>query len=76
MVIYMDEFRAANSAPVEWLRNGTYGDEIMHANWNPAVLQIVPETTSATPSPELPDDMSTVDVDAFLGRVYALATLI
>ena len=76
MVIYMDQYRTAKTAPAAWLKNGTYGDEVMHANWNPAVIHMIRETTQAAPSPELPDDLSTVDVDAFLGRVYGLATLI
>jgi hypothetical protein len=76
MVIYMDQYRAVKSAPVEWLKNGTYGDEIMRASWNPAVAQMVRETAPLTPSPDLPDDLSTIDVNALLGRVYALATLI
>ena len=76
MVIYMEEYRTAKSAPAAWLKNGTYGDEVMHASWNPAVIHIIRETRLAAPSPELPDDMSTIDVDAFLGRVYGLSTLI
>ncbi len=76
MVIYMNQYREAKSAPVEWLKNGTYGEEIMQANWNPAVVQMIRETAPLMPSPDLPDDLSTIDVDAFLGRVYALATLI
>ena len=76
MVIYMDDYRTAKSMPVECLKNGTYGEEIMQASWNPAVMQMVHATAGAPSSPDFPDDLSTLDVDAFLGRVYALATLI
>ena len=76
MVIYMDQYRAAKAAPVSMLKNGTYSDEIMHANWNPDVVQMLVDVAPSALSPELPEDLSTVDVDAFLGRVYALATQI
>jgi hypothetical protein len=76
MVIYMDEYRTEKPAPAAWLKNGTYGDEVMQASWNPAVTHMVRETIQTVPSPDLPDDMSTVDVDEFLGRVYGLASLI
>lgn len=76
MVIYMDEYRPAKSEPAEWLKNGTYGVEVMQAEWNPAVIQVLREPAHASLSPALPHDMSAVDVDAFLGRVYGLATLI
>ena len=76
MVIYMDQYRKAKSAPVEWLKNGTYGEEIMQANWNPAVVQMSRETAPETPSPDLPDDESSVELDALLDRIHALATLI
>ena len=76
MVIYMDEYRTAKSAPAEWLKNGTYGVEVMQAEWNPAVVHMQREPVHASLSPALQNDMSAVDVDAFLGRVYGLATLI
>lgn len=73
MVIYLNEHRAA---PASVLKNGAYGDEIMNANWNPAVAYLLDGVTQYTISPELPEDLSSVDVDAFLDRVYALATQI
>ena len=76
MVIYMDRYRTAKTAPAAWLKTGTYGDEVMQAGWNPAVIHMLREPVQASPSPDLPDDMSSVDVEAFLGRVYGLATLI
>lgn len=76
MVIYMDEYRTAKAAPVSTLKNGTYGDEILNANWNPALVHMFNDVAHCAISPELPADLSTVDVDAFLERVYALATQI
>ena len=76
MVIYLDQYRAEKPAPAAWLKNDTYGDEVMQASWNPAVIQMLREPTQAVPSPELPDELADGDVDAFLARVYGLATLI
>ena len=76
MVIYLDQYRAAKAAPMSVLKNGTYGDEIMNSNWNPAVVYLFNDVAQGTISPELPEDLSTVDVDTFLGQVYALATQI
>ena len=76
MVIHLDEYRPAKIEPAEWLKNGTYGVEVMHAEWNPAVVQVLREPAHASLSPALPHDLSTVDVDAFLDRVHGLATLI
>ena len=76
MVIYMEEYAAAKSTPGAAVTERTYADEIMYANWNPAVPNMTRETSQTTPSPELPDNLSAIDVNAFLDRVYALATLI
>ena len=76
MVIYIDQYRTAKSAPAQWLKNGTYGDEVMQAEWNPAVIQMLHEPALSALSPALPDQMSEVDAQAFLGRVYGLASLI
>ena len=73
MVIYLQQRKVAQMAQVDWRKDGTYGEEIMQANWNPAVMQ-VRETVPSIESPELPDDGSTIDAEAFLHRVYALAS--
>jgi hypothetical protein len=75
MIIYLDDYKAAKPAAAAWLKNGTYGDEIMDAGWNPAVLLALPER-STVESPDLPHSMANVDVDAFLARVYGVASLI
>ena len=76
MLIYLDEYRPARAATASVLKNGTYGDEIMHANWNPTVVYLFKDAAQRALSPELPFDLATVDVDEFMDRVYALATQI
>ena len=76
MVIYMDQYKTAKAAPATWLKNGTYGDEVMQAGWNPAVIQMLREPAATAASPELPHDMATVDVDALMSRIYGLAAMI
>ena len=76
MVIYLDQYRPTKAAPVSVLKNGTYGDEIMNSNWNPAVIYLLNDVAQRAISPELPEDLTTVDIDSFLGKVYALATQI
>ena len=76
MVIYIDQYRTVRTQPALWLKNGTYGDEVMQAEWNPAVIQVLNEPALLALSPKLPDQMSEIDADAFLGRVYGLASLI
>ena len=76
MVIYLDQHRAANSILVNGLQNATYEDEIMNSNWNPNVVYLSDDIAQCAISPELPDDDSALDVNAFLDKVYALATQI
>lgn len=74
MVIYMDDYRKAQAMNVAAHRR--YDEELLCANWNPAVRVLAMSwyQTSRELSPELPEDFSKIDADAFLGRVYALAT--
>ena len=76
MMIYLDQHRTANATSYSEWKNGTYGDEIMNSNWNPALAYMTNDVAQHAISPELPDDGSAVDVDAFLDKVYALATQI
>ena len=76
MVIYLDQQWADDATPASEWKNGTYGDEIMNSNWNPALAYMTNDVAQHAISPELPDDGSAVDVDAFLDKVYALATQI
>lgn len=75
MVTYMDDYRKSK------LRRSSefeepYGEEVMYVGWNPMVV-VSAMTIYQRPqeqSPRLPDDLRTVDVDAFLDRIYALAS--
>ena len=74
MVIYMDDYRKAQALNVAAHRR--YDEELLCANWNPAVrvLAMTWYQNSQELSPELPEDFSKIDADAFLDRVYTLAT--
>ena len=74
MVIFLDEYRKAKAAkPAEHAR---YDEDLLCANWNPAVglVAMACYQTERELSPQLPEDLSAIDVPAFLHRVYALAT--
>jgi len=51
-----------------------YDEEILSVNWNPAIALIAMSSyqTEQGLRPRLPEDLTTIDVDAFLDRVYAL----
>lgn len=76
MIIYMDDYRKAKALKLPARRR--YDEELMCVNWNPAIGVIAMSCyqTAQELSPELPEDLATVDVDAFLDRVYALASQI
>jgi hypothetical protein len=76
MVIYMDQYRVTKAAPAAWLKSGTYANEIMPAASIPVVIPLMRETLTAVPSPELPYDLSTINIDDLLDQAYALSTLI
>lgn len=73
MVINLDQYRAA---PAVALKNGTYGDDVTRNKWKAKVVYLFDDPMQRSISPELPEDLSKVDVDVFLTRVYALATQI
>jgi hypothetical protein len=80
MLVYLDDYRKARTDADRdgvikaRLKNGTYGDDVLHANWNPAVLCAFDTPAQRMLSPDLPEDMSTIDIDAFMNRIYALAS--
>jgi hypothetical protein len=57
------------------LQPDAYGDEVMNANWNPAVAAMAANDAGSLPV-SLDEDLAVADVESFLGRVYALATQI
>ena len=76
MVIYLDQYRKAKALRSAALHCSH--EARMCVNWNPAF------GTAATfcyehpheLSPQLPDEFTSIDIDAFVSRVYALATQI
>jgi len=76
VIIYMDDYRKAKALKLP--ARHRYDEELMCVNWNPAIGVIAMSCyqTAQEFSPELPEDLATVDVDAFLDRVYALASQI
>ena len=75
MLIYLDDYRNAKSA--KFVRRSRYDEELLCANWNPAVSMIALscDPTLREPSPTLPEDTAMVE-QGFMDRVYALATQI
>jgi hypothetical protein len=80
MLIYLDDFRKTRFGVAQreigsaTLKNGTYGAEVMNSGWNPAVLYAINTPAQSTISPDLPHDLASIDIEAFMSRVYALAT--
>ena len=74
MVIYMDDYRKAQAMNVAG--QARYDEELLCVNWHPGVRVLAMSwyQTNQELSPALPDDLSKIDADAFLNRVYALAT--
>ena len=74
MVIYMDDYRKAQDVKVA--QHERYDEELLCVNWNPAlrVLAMSCYQTARELSPQLPESFSNIDAEAFLDRVYALAT--
>jgi hypothetical protein len=80
MLVYLDNYRktriagAVDSINAAGLKNGTYGDDTMKASRTSAVLSAIHLPPQQSLSPDLPDDLSAVDVDALMNRIYALAS--
>jgi len=74
VIIYMDDYRKAQA--MNPAVHDRYDEELLCVNWNPAVRMLATSCYQTTRelSPELPEKLSNRDVEAFLGRVYALAT--
>jgi hypothetical protein len=77
MLVYLDDYRKAKTAkPADGY--GRYDEELLCVNWNPAVSVVALSCyqTAQELSPALPEDFAAVDLDAFMTRVYALASQI
>jgi hypothetical protein len=76
MLVYLDDYRKAKAqTPPSY---GRYDEDLLCGNWNPAVRVVARSSyqTARELSPELPEDFRNVDMQAFMSRVYALATQI
>ena len=82
MLVYLDDYRKTRAGAVKTgvgearLKHGTYGADVMNASWNPAVLFALHTPSQQSLSPELPDDLSAIDVESFMNRIYGLASQI
>jgi len=76
MVVYLDQYRKAKAANVMAAR--CYGQTKLCVNGNPStgVIAMPGNQNASDLSPELPEDFTGVDVEALLGRVYAMASQI
>jgi hypothetical protein len=76
MVVYLDQYRKAKAVNVIAARG--YNQEKLCVNGNPVigVIAMSNNQNAHDLSPELPEDFTRVDVEALLGRVYALASQI
>lgn len=77
MVIYLNQYRQAKAARTAVTRQH-YDEERMCVNWNPAFRTLATFCYQQPHelSPQLPDDFTAIDIDAFVSRVQALATQI
>ena len=75
MVIYLDQYRKTKA--LKTAAQHRHDEERMCVNWNPAfgTLTFCYQHRHEL-SPRLPDDFTSVDMDAFVSRVYAFATQI
>lgn len=76
MVIYLDQYRRAKQTKgiIEAARRRD--EELMCVNWSPGrgISAIFCYRHPRELSPQLPDDLALIDVDAFLDRVHGLAS--
>ena len=76
MVIYMDQYRTTTVPTSDAARYVADGAIDSGANPIMAMVYMLNDVAQRMISPELPPDSSPVDVDTFLGKVYALAAQI
>ena len=77
MVYYLDDYRTAREAAPAAV--ASYDEELLCANWNPAlgaILSLKTCPTTTEPSPALPETFTDASAEEFLRRVYALASQI
>ena len=77
MIIVLDDYRKAKAARrLETAER--YDEELLCVNWNPAVQLVAMSCfqNEQELSPQLPEDLSSIDADIVLDRIYALASQI
>ena len=74
MVIDLEQYRSAKKAKAAITRD--YEEELLCVNWRPgrAMSATFCYRTPQQMSPHLPDDLAAADVDAFIDRIYGLAS--
>lgn len=75
MVIYLDQYRKARQAKAVAVTRRR-DEELMCVNWSQpgAMSAIFCYRQPHQISPHLPDDLESIDVDAFVDRIYGLAS--
>jgi hypothetical protein len=75
MLIFLNDVRKQKEKPSS---QAEYSDEVLSANWNPAIEHIPPPARGCTLTAAMPptENFAVEDPEAFLSRVYALAILI
>jgi hypothetical protein len=76
MIIYLDQYRKAKAANVMAACSYDQAKLCVNGNSTTGVIAMSSKQHSNDLSPELPEDFSQVDIEALLGRVYALASQI
>ena len=74
MIIYMDDYRKAPDLNAG--KHDRDDEQLQCVYWNPALRMLATSyyQTTAELSPQLPENFSNIDAEAFLDRAYALAT--
>jgi hypothetical protein len=77
MVIDLDQYRKAKKAQAT-VTVRRYDEELRCVNWTPggAISATFCYRHPSQISPHLPDDLASVDIDAFVDRIYGLASQI
>lgn len=75
VVVYLDQYRKAKAVNVI---ASAYEQEKLCVNGNAmrGIIAMPCKQNVSDLSPELPEDLTQVDIEALLGRVYALASQI
>ena len=75
MVIDLEQYRRAKKAKAAVITR-QYEEELLCVNWRPggAMSATFRYRPPQQMSPHLPDDLAAIDVDAFLDRIYGLAS--